>query len=646
MAQSQFDIFMNQKEILRDLRNYLAGRAEGLSRDEGLLEEVLKCTFANHLMIVRNELLSKEDQKDKVKLSRLYRSAFESARERSPELFPDGTEILLGPENIEYIHTTLEKIRNIKSDEDLIGDIYEVFIGTSYRGQEGQYFSPFTAVWALIEITDPQPEDLIIDPACGAGGFLVESCKHIGDELKPKNIFGIDKDSYLARLTRLRLALQYDDNFPVVSADSLAWINSDFTETKNAKNKGKYTLCLTNPPFGRKIISLSNKDKNNFELAYKWSFSKKAGKFTKTNSISKNVPPQILFIERCISLLKKGGRLGIVLPESVISNTGHRYVVNYILKHTTPIAVLGMPEALFKTSGKGGTHTKVCLLVLQKGKPAKDHSVFMAEAKWCGHDSRGKTIPYNDIPDIIKKYREFINTGNTNGDRFGFKVSLDSLKNYILAPRYYNPEPAQELKKLEKTHVLVKFSDLILNGTVEVSTGNELGKLAYGTGDVPFVRTSDISNWEIKADPKHQVSEEIYQEYAKRQDVREGDILMVRDGTYLIGTCAMVTNYDVRMVYQSHIFKIRVNKNDMFDEHLLLAILSSKPVQAQIRAMSFTMDIIDSLGDRLGDIILPIPKRDELKKDISETVQKSIFERIEARELAKKARERVVEVAS
>ena len=642
MRQLQFDSFLSQKEILKDLRNYLAGRAEGFSRDEGLLEEMLKCTFAHHLMVFKDNLPSKEEAEDNVELSKLYRSSFETVIQRSPGLFPDDAEILLGPGNISYIHSALEKIRNLNSNDDLIGDIYEIFIGTSYRGQEGQYFTPFTAIWALIEITNPQPEDILIDPACGAGGFLVESCKHIGDSLKPKNIFGIDKDSYLARLSRLRLALQYEEDFNIVAADSLAWGNGDFSKTKNSKNKGKYTLCLTNPPFGSKIISISNEDKIKFELAHKWKLDKKKSEFTKTNTFTKNVPPQILFIERCISLLKKDGRLGIVLPESVLSNTGHRYVVNYILEHTTPIAVLGMPEDLFKTSGKGGTHTKVCLVVLQKGKPAKNHSVFMAEAKWCGHDSRGKKIPHNDIPDIIKKFKKFNETGKINGDRFGFKVSLDHIKNFILAPRYYNPEPAEELRKLKDTHLAVQFSDLIKDKTVKISTGDELGKLAYGTGEIPFVRTSDITNWEIKSDPKHLVSEEYYQQYAKKQDIREGDILMVRDGTYLIGTCAMVTKYDVKMVYQSHLFKIRVNKNKFFDNHLLLAILSSKPVQSQIKAMSFTLDIIDSLGDRLGDIILPIPKDENLKKEISETVKRSIYERIEARELARKARERVV----
>lgn len=642
VVQLKFDTFLGQKEILRDLRNYLAGRAEGLSRDQALMEEVLKCTFSHHLMAVNGKLPKKNDSDDVVKISLIYRSFFESVCERSPELFPDGSQILIGPENISFIHQSLEKIRKLKTSDDLIGDIYEVFIGTSYRGQEGQYFTPITAISALVAIVDPKPDDLLIDPACGAGGFLVESCKLFGPEINPKNVFGIDKDGYLARLTRLRMALQFDTDFSIVPADSLAWDEEGFVNTKNAKNHGKYSLCLTNPPFGRKIVSLSDSDKHKFELAHKWKYSKKIGVFSKSNDVEKNVPPQILFVERCISLLKKGGRLGIVLPESVVSNVGHRYVVNYILEHTAPIAVLGMPESLFKTSGKGGTHTKVCLLVLEKGKPKKDHKVFMAEAKWCGHDSRGKKIPHNDVPEIIKKYRTFVETGKTNGDRFGFQVGLGDIKNYVLAPRYYNPEPAQELKKVKHTHELVKVSELLSDNVLSLSSGDELGKLAYGTGDIPFVRTSDISNWEIKADPKHLVDEEYYKAYSKKQDVREGDILFVRDGTYLIGTCAMVTKYDEKIIYQSHLLKIRVNDASLFDNYLFLALLSSKPVQSQIKAFSFTLDIIDSLGDRFGDLLLPIPKDASFKARISEMVNKSIIDRIEARELARLAREQVV----
>jgi type I restriction enzyme M protein len=140
------------------------------------------------------------------------------------------------------------------------------------------------------------------------------------------------------------------------------------------------------------------------------------------------------------------------------------------------------------------------------------------------------------------------------------------------------------------------------------------------------------------------LSREFYQRYRDKQDVRAGDILFVRDGTYLIGTCALVTQHDTEIVYQSHLYKIRVRDNDFgLDPFLLLAIVSSDVVQAQIKSKRFTQDIIDSLGDRILDLVLPIPKSAKRRAEISNMVRKVIADRAEARELSRLARRRVVE---
>jgi type I restriction enzyme M protein len=152
-----------------------------------------------------------------------------------------------------------------------------------------------------------------------------------------------------------------------------------------------------------------------------------------------------------------------------------------------------------------------------------------------------------------------------------------------------------------------------------------------------------LSNWEIKADPKHCVSEDIYNSLKIKQDIRENDILMVKDGTYLIGTCAIVTGYDLKMIIQSHIFKIRVLKEtELINPFLLLAILSSNIVQLQIKTKRVTHDIIDSLGTRINELMIPIPKYKTVRNEITAIVKKVIEERIMARELVKKAREMVI----
>lgn len=118
---------------------------------------------------------------------------------------------------------------------------------------------------------------------------------------------------------------------------------------------------------------------------------------------------------------------------------------------------------------------------------------------------------------------------------------------------------------------LTKYFDITCPRTI--STGDEVGKLAYGTGQIPFIRTSDIANWEIKLDPKQGLSDDIYTKLAPKQDVQPYDILMVRDGTYLVGTCAMISPSETKIVYQSHLYKIRSNDHDRINPYLLLALL-------------------------------------------------------------------------
>ena len=351
------------------------------------------------------------------------------------------------------------------------------------------------------------------------------------------------------------------------------------------------------------------------------------------------MPPQVLFVEKCINLLKEGGRLGMVVPESLITSKSYSYVVDYMRSKGDFQAILGMPEDFFKTSGKGGTHTKACLILFVKDTKKKSEidNILMAEAKWCGHDSRGRNIEQDDLPTILTNYQKFENGKKFNQGKLGYVVSTKDIENNILSPRYYNPAIKNSLESVKDTHDIVRFGDLVNQGVIELKTGNEAGKLAYGTGEIPFVRTSDISNWEIKLDPKHGLSEEIYQLYAKKQDVKEGDILMVKDGTYLIGTCAMVSKYDAKIVYQSHLYKIRIIDKKVISPFILLAVLSSAPVQEQIKSKRFTQDIIDSLGNRIHDLILPIPKDNTLRKRIENNVKKALEDRMEARELARQA---------
>lgn len=637
--------FKSPKEIFRSLRNYLAGQFIGATRDDVLLDELLKCLFCK--LYLETALTSGEKVHCRTGAIDSYKTVFSKVRKNYPEIYDESAEILLDSKNLPYVIKLLDfSLLDAKSDP--IGDAFEVFAGSESRARVGQFFTPRNATDLLVRAVDPKPHERVIDPACGAGGFLASVARYwrIQGMSSPdvsgsaRNLYGIEKDDYLAKLARLHVSLLTSGHPNVACGDSLALHNGAKPLSEFFAVGADYDVVLTNPPFGVRIVAASPELLKSFDLARKWQMKSQNARWEPTNEVRSQVPPQVLFIERCLSLLREGGRLGIVLPESVLSNRSYRYVVEYLLERTIIRAVIGMPESLFKTSGKGGTHTKTCLLVATKQKAGckAREKVFMAEARWCGKDSRAREIPNDDLPEIIRNFESFRNGNGLSSTHLGFEISESQLASKVLCPRYYDPEIHSELAKLKKTHELLTLGDLVDEGYLGICTGDEVGKLVYGSGAIPFIRTSDLSTWEIKVDPKHCVDRSLYLSLKAKQDVKENDILMVKDGTYLIGTCAIITKYDLEIVYQSHLYKIRVLKNPRgLNPYLLLAVLTSPAVQRQVKAKQFTQDIIDSLGERIREIVLPIPKSAALSEKITAMVTKAIGDRVEARELARRA---------
>jgi type I restriction enzyme M protein len=408
---------------------------------------------------------------------------------------------------------------------------------------------------------------------------------------------------------------------------------------------GTFDVVVTNPPFGSKIAVKGSGMLSQYQLGRKWTKNKESGNFEQTTTLEAQRPPQILFIERCLQLLKPGGRMGIILPESILGNPSYGYLLDYLALHSTIFGIVTLPESLFKTSGKGGTHTKVAAVFLRKGPSPAKHEILMSDVKWCGHDSRGNPTLRKDsitgivglldeVPLVAGKFK-LLKTMFAKGNHLGYKLSASKIQNKILVPKYYDPEITAAIAVVKTTHDTVTIDELIKEKVLTVKTGVEPGKMAYGTGPIPFIRTSDLSNWEIKADFKHGVSEEIYNEWRNKVDVIAGDILMVRDGTYLIGTSAIVTESDLPMLFQSHLFRIRVLKTDELNPWLLFACLNAPLVKRQIKAKQFTQDIIDTLGKRLGEIVIPIPRDPESAKRIAAEVEHVIQTRARMRKQVK-----------
>ena len=176
--------------------------------------------------------------------------------------------------------------------------------------------------------------------------------------------------------------------------------------------------------------SLQNSILSNYKLGHKWTVKENDASSRQTEKVLSEQTPQVLFIERCLSLLIPGGRLGIVVPESMFCNPSHRYVMNYIEQHARIDAIISMPKNLFQPY----THAKTCVIMMTKFSEQNvftdpNHKIFMAVAKWCGHDSRGLEIPYDDIPLIQERYLQFKNGQELSYDHLGFTVMQSEIVN-------------------------------------------------------------------------------------------------------------------------------------------------------------------------------------------------------------------------
>ncbi len=215
--------------------------------------------------------------------------------------------------------------------------------------------------------------------------------------------------------------------------------------------------------------------------------------------------------------------------------------------------------------------------------------------------------------------------------RLGFRIRASDIRNDILVPGYYDPEIDAELQRLNLTHELVSIGSLIDRGLLNLRQGKYISKMQYGTGTIPYIRTSDLSNGEVRASPKHGISEAVWEEMRTKQDVQPGDVLLVHEGTYLIGVSALVTQFDLPMLFQHHLAKLRVADEAPLTGPLLAALLGAPIVQRQIRSKQFTADVIDSIVGRLREVVLPLPRDLKLREELAERCSRVYGRRAELR---------------
>ena len=412
------------RPIFRDIRNHLAGNLTGITRDETLAQQIINVLFCK----IFDEIDKGPSEyvafragvgEDPAIVHDRILNLFTAVKSRYPDVFSAVDSIEIDDQNLVYVVGELQNYSITESERDAIGDAFEVFIGPALRGSEGQFFTPRNVVHMILEMLDPEVDELLIDPACGSGGFLIGALDYIWAKVEDtaakrdwssarvaeerkfvasQYIRGIEKDRFLAKVTKAYMAIVGDGRSGVFCENSLLPPASWDDQMQREIQLGSFDIVVTNPPFGTKIPIKGREILRQFDLARKFTRQKDNPEAFDVGTRLETQAPQVLFIERCLALLKDGGRLGIILPESIFGMPTYAYVVNYLRTRYTIVGVVSMPEDLFQPH----THAKTCVVFIAKRPPQDDDRIFMSIVEWCGHDSRGNpTITRNDSGEEI-----------------------------------------------------------------------------------------------------------------------------------------------------------------------------------------------------------------------------------------------------
>jgi type I restriction enzyme M protein len=629
----------NLKAVFNDIRNHLAGNTTGITRDESIAQEIINLLFCK----IYDEVNTPPDEqvtfragvneRPEVVKERIV-SLFEKVKTEYDDVFEKEDVIKLDAESIIYVVGELQKYAITKAERDAVGDAFEIFIGPALRGSEGQFFTPRNVVRMAIEMLDPEIDEYVIDPACGSGGFLIVALEYMWSkldkeaekkgwskellavkrrELASKFIAGIDKDSFLAKVTKAYMAIIGDGRGGIFCENTLVPQSEWSSKTRQKINLESFDVLATNPPFGAKIPVRGDRILEQYELGFKWKYDKKTKTWERTNKLQDKQPPQILFIERCLQFLKPGGRMGIILPEGILGNIEDGYIRQFILTKADILAVVDLPSETFQPS----TATKTCMLFLRKkDRRESTNKIFMAIARKVGHNKRGKPIKEDDLPLISETYKN-----NSESDKVFWIDSniITDFNNFI--PRRYDPKLNELLEEIKKRKIpTVSLRQLLKEKIISIKKGDEVGSENYTNDGIPFIRTNDIVNGIINRNSKQMVDEDLYNEiYKQKQDLRPGDILFTKDGK--IAIVGMIKEGD-ECIIASGILKIRVRDAKKLNPFYLFAALNSEIVFSQAKARYVTAATIMHLHlERFLDIEIPflsIEEQNKIGKEIED----------------------------
>jgi type I restriction enzyme M protein len=344
-----------------------------------------------------------EDEKKEIEKkieNELYKrvlALYDEGKKKDPEVFKDG--IRLNAKKVKTVVGYLESVNLSETDLDSKGKAFETFMGSYFRGDFGQFFTPRNIVKFIVNVLPITHESKVLDTSCGSGGFLLYALDKVRKEANefypdyetnPKayndhfrhwhdfaenNLFGIEINEQIARTAKMNMIIHDDGHTNVIASDGL--LSSD-TIIEKTENKGfKYNtfdFIITNPPFGSSIKQNEKAYLHQYGLG-----NKDVSWLDTSNTKVKGRPTQsteVLFIEQDYYFLKEGGFVAIVIPDGILTNSSMQYVRDQIEKWFRIVAVVSMPQTAFSHTGAG---VKSSVLVLRKWSEDRHEKIVKAE---------------------------------------------------------------------------------------------------------------------------------------------------------------------------------------------------------------------------------------------------------------------------
>ncbi len=329
------------------------------------------------IITVPKEIEESEDKRRHIENDNLYKrvmALYEEGRKKDKEVFRDN--IRLTPEKIRTVVSYLESVNLGETDLDSKGRAFETFMGSFFRGNFGQYFTPREIVKFIVDVLPIEHDSKVLDTSCGSGGFLLYALNKVRDkatELYPnyskdvrqydrwhkywhdfaeKNLFGIEISEQISRAAKMNMIIHDDGHTNVITSDGLVSDETIIEKTNNLGFKyGTFDFIITNPPFGSTVRQSEQAYLKTYQLGKKEEDWLAVAALPPTTRDGQST--EVLFIEQDHKFLKEGGYLAIVLPDGILTNSSMQYVRTQIEDWFRIVAVVSMPQTAFMANGAG-----------------------------------------------------------------------------------------------------------------------------------------------------------------------------------------------------------------------------------------------------------------------------------------------------